>query len=300
MSDSRLFKILYYLLKNGTTPVKELAEIFEVSTRTIHRDIDSLSSAGIPICTSRGRHGGVYIMNNFILDKSVFSAEEKDQILTAINDFSFILDEDTNDLLNKLSAIFNTNARNWIEVDLSNWRYNKPSQDIFNSIKFAILDKKIISFEYYSKGNSTYRKIEPIKLLFKSYNWYIYGFCLFRNDYRLFKLSRINHLEVLDDKFERCDETSSIVDNAFYNQNLVPVKLMFDKSISYRVFDEFDKSEIEIDDEYLIVNTNLPSNDYLFSYLLSFGSNVELLEPYNLREEFKKVIKEISRKYFTL
>lgn len=300
MSDSRLFKILYYLLKNGTTTVKELAEIFEVSTRTIHRDIDSLSSAGIPICTSRGRHGGVYIMNNFILDKSVFSAEEKDQILTAINDFSFILDEDTNDLLNKLSAIFNTNARNWIEVDLSNWRYNKPSQDIFNSIKFAILDKKIISFEYYSKGNSTYRKIEPIKLLFKSYNWYIYGFCLFRNDYRLFKLSRINHLEVLEDKFERCDETSSIVDNAFYNQNLVPVKLMFDKSISYRVFDEFDKSEIEIDDEYLIVNTNLPSNDYLFSYLLSFGSNVELLEPYNLREEFKKVIKEISRKYFTL
>lgn len=300
MSDSRLFKILYYLLKNGTTTVKELAEIFEVSTRTIHRDIDSLSSAGIPICTSRGRHGGVYIMNNFILDKSVFSAEEKDQILTAINDFSFILDEDTNDLLNKLSAIFNTNARNWIEVDLSNWRYNKPSQDIFNSIKFAILDKKIISFEYYSKGNSTYRKIEPIKLLFKSYNWYIYGFCLFRNDYRLFKLSRINHLEVLEDKFERCDETSSIVDNAFYNQNLVPVKLMFDKSISYRVFDEFDKSEIEIDDKYLIVNTNLPSNDYLFSYLLSFGSNVELLEPYDLREEFKKVIKEISKKYFTL
>ena len=300
MSDSRLFKILYYLLKNGTTPVKELAEIFEVSTRTIHRDIDSLSSAGIPICTSRGRHGGVYIMNNFILDKSVFSAEEKDQILTAINDFSFILDEDTNDLLNKLSAIFNTNVRNWIEVDLSNWRYNKPSQDIFNSIKFAILDKKIISFEYFNKDESTYRKIEPIKLLFKSYNWYIYGFCLFRNDYRLFKLSRINHLEVLEDKFERCDETSSIVDNAFYNQNLVPVKLMFDKSISYRVFDEFDKSEIEIDDEYLIVNTNLPSNDYLFSYLLSFGSNVELLEPYDLREEFKKVIKEISKKYFTL
>ena len=300
MSDSRLFKILYYLLKNGTTPVKELAEIFEVSTRTIHRDIDSLSSAGIPICTSRGRHGGVYIMNNFILDKSVFSSEEREQILTAINDFSLILDEDAGNLLNKLSAIFNTNARNWIEVDLSNWRYNKPSQDIFNSIKFAILDKKIISFEYYSKGNSTYRKIEPIKLLFKSYNWYIYGFCLFRNDYRLFKLSRINHLEVLDDKFERCDETSSIVDNAFYNQNLVPVKLMFDKSISYRVFDEFDKSEIEIDDEYLIVNTNLPSNDYLFSYLLSFGSNVELLEPYDLREEFKKVIKEISRKYFTL
>jgi len=300
MSDSRLFKILYYLLKNGTTPVKELAEIFEVSTRTIHRDIDSLSSAGIPICTSRGRHGGVYIMNNFILDKSVFSAEEKDQILTAINDFSFILDEDTNDLLNKLSAIFNTNARNWIEVDLSNWRYNKPSQDIFNSIKFAILDKKIISFEYYSKGNSTYRKIEPIKLLFKSYNWYIYGFCLFRNDYRLFKLSRINNLKVLDDKFERCDETSSIVDNAFYNQNLVPVKLMFDKSVSYRVFDEFDKSEIEINDEFLIVNTNLPSNDYLFSYLLSFGPNIELLEPYDLKEEFKKVIKEISKKYFTL
>lgn len=300
MSDSRLFKILYYLLKNGTTPVKELAEIFEVSTRTIHRDIDSLSSAGIPICTSRGRHGGVYIMNNFILDKSVFSAEEKDQILTAINDFSFILDEDANDLLNKLSTIFNTNARNWIEVDLSNWRYNKPSQDIFNSIKFAILDKKIISFEYFNKGESTYRKIEPIKLLFKSYNWYIYGFCLFRNDYRLFKLSRINNLKVLDDTFERCDETSSIVDNTFYNQNLVPVKLMFDKSVSYRVFDEFDKSEIEIDDEFLIVNTNLPSNDYLFSYLLSFGPNVELLEPYNLREEFKKVIKEISRKYFTL
>lgn len=300
MSDSRLFKILYYLLKNGTTSVKELAEIFEVSTRTIHRDIDSLSSSGVPICTSRGRHGGVYIMDNFILDKSVFSSEEKEQILTAINDFSFILDEDANHLLNKLSAIFNTNARNWIEVDLSNWRYNKPSQDIFNTIKFAILENKIISFEYFSKEESTYRKIEPIKLLFKNYNWYIYGFCLLRNDYRLFKLSRINNLEILDSTFERGDEISSIVDNSFYNQNLVPVKLMFDKSVSYRVFDEFDKSEIEIDDECLIVNTNLPSNDYLFSYLLSFGPNVELLEPFELREEFKNVIKEISKKYFTL
>lgn len=300
MSDSRLFKILYYLLKNGTTSVKELAEIFEVSTRTIHRDIDSLSSSGVPICTTRGRNGGVYIMDNFILDKSVLSSEEKEQILTAINDFSFILDEDANHLLNKLSAIFNTNARNWIEVDLSNWRYNKPSQDIFNTIKFAILENKIISFEYFSKEESTYRKIEPIKLLFKNYNWYIYGFCLLRNDYRLFKLSRINNLEILDGTFERGDEISSIVDNSFYNQNLVPVKLMFDKSVSYRVFDEFDKSEIEIDDECLIVNTNLPSNDYLFSYLLSFGPNVELLEPFELREEFKNVIKEISKKYFTL
>lgn len=300
MSDSRLFKILYYLLKNGTTSVKELAEIFEVSTRTIHRDIDSLSSSGVPICTTRGRNGGVYIMDNFILDKSVLSSEEKEQILTAINDFSFILDEDANHLLNKLSAIFNTNARNWIEVDLSNWRYNKPSQDIFNTIKFAILENKIISFEYFSKEESTYRKIEPIKLLFKNYNWYIYGFCLLRNDYRLFKLSRINNLEILDSTFERGDEISSIVDNSFYNQNLVPVKLMFDKSVSYRVFDEFDKSEIEIDDECLIVNTNLPSNDYLFSYLLSFGPNVELLEPFELREEFKNVIKEISKKYFTL
>ncbi len=99
------------------------------------------------------------------------------------------------------------------------------------------------------------------------------------------------------DKFERCDETSSIVDNAFYNQNLVPVKLMFDKSISYRVFDEFDKSEIEIDDEYLIVNTNLPSNDYLFSYLLSFGSNVELLEPYRVFDEFDKSEIEIDDEY---
>lgn len=121
MQESRLFKIVYYLLDKGKVTAPELAEKFEVSTRTIYRDIDALSGAGIPIYAETGRNGGIYLMNGFVLDKVVLSEEEKQEILTALQSINTIQSVNNSQTLQKLSAMFNINSENWLEVDFSRW-----------------------------------------------------------------------------------------------------------------------------------------------------------------------------------
>lgn len=121
MHESRLFKIVYYLLDKGHATAPELAEKFEVSVRTIYRDIDALSGAGIPIYAETGRNGGIYLMKDFVLDKVVLSEEEKEEILTALQSINTIQNIDGSQIIQKLSAMFHLNIENWIEVDFSRW-----------------------------------------------------------------------------------------------------------------------------------------------------------------------------------
>ena len=189
MQESRLFKIVYYLIEKGKSTAPELAQKFEVSVRTIYRDIDVISSAGIPIYATQGKNGGIIIDENFTLDRSMLSSKEKEQILSGLQALFVANSNNTNELLTKLGALFHMKTTNWIEVDFSDWIQGQPAQNIFNDIKTAILDKYIISFEYCSNSEHTvFRYIQPLKLIFKSKSWYVYGFCMLRKDYRLFKL----------------------------------------------------------------------------------------------------------------
>ena len=187
MRESRLFRIVYYLLQNGKATAPELAQKFEVSIRTIYRDIDSISSAGIPIYATQGKGGGISILNDYTLDKSLLSEQEQEQMLTALQGMIATTEENSNELLTKLSGLFQINSTNWIEVDFSDWAHRTPQQDTFNIIKEAIFQKRIISFCYFSgKGNKEKRNVRPIRLVFKSKSWYLYSFCRLRNDYRFF------------------------------------------------------------------------------------------------------------------
>ena len=189
MKESRLFRILYYLLQHKKATAPELAEEFEVSVRTIYRDIDYISSAGVPIYATQGKDGGIAILDSFTLDKSMLTEIEKEQILTALEALIATDGKTTDELLIKLKTLFQMQTTNWIEVDFSDWFQEKPAQNIFNDIKKAILDRYVISFEYFNhQGNHVFRHIQPLKLLFKGKAWYVYGFCLLRNEYRFFKL----------------------------------------------------------------------------------------------------------------
>lgn len=189
MQESRLFKILYYVLEKRKVTASELADKFEVSVRTIYRDIDVLSEAGIPIYTAQGKSGGISILENYVLDKSILSQSEQEQILLALQGLD---DTNAHYLLSKLGSLFKSTAADWIEVDCTTWKRGKTQNNLFNLIKNAILEKREVSFQYYSsKGVGTNRIVEPLKIVSKGNNWYLYGFCKLRNDFRFFKLSRI-------------------------------------------------------------------------------------------------------------
>lgn len=299
MRESRLFRIVYYLLQNGKATAPELAQKFEVSIRTIYRDIDSISSAGIPIYATQGKGGGISILNDYTLDKSLFSEQEQEQMLTALQGMVATAEENSNELLTKLSGLFQINSTNWIEVDFSDWAHRTPQQDTFNIIKEAIFQKRVISFCYFSgKGNKEKRNVRPIRLVFKSKSWYLYSFCLLRNDYRFFKLTRIKELEMLSETFTQ-DFTPTKIEKQIQVENTVAVKLKFDRQAAFRVYDEFTDSITEDSQGNLYVQIDLPDNEVLYSYVMSFSDSVEVIEPQSIREQMKKRLQKMQEKYRT-
>ena len=202
MQESRLFKIVYHLLDKGQATAPELAQKFEVSVRTIYRDIDALSGAGIPIYTETGRNGGIRLMNDFVLDKAVLSEEEKQEILTALQSINFTQHNNSRQTLQKLSAIFNLSSEDWLEVDFSRWGNNGTDNEKFELLKSAVIHRKCVKITYAnSYGTIAERIVQPLKLSYKSMSWYLKAYCTEKQNYRIFKLTRIIDLEVLADSF---------------------------------------------------------------------------------------------------
>lgn len=300
MEQSRLFKIVYHLLEKGKSTAPELAEKFEVSIRTIYRDLDTISAAGIPIYATQGKGGGIFIMQDFVLNKSLLSEQEKEQILMALQGISATEHNQTDELLMKLSGLFQSKVTNWIEVDFSEWYKNTPNYDVFNLIKNAIFNQYTITFSYFAReGNYSNRTVEPIKLIFKNKDWYLYGFCLLRNDFRFFKLTRIKDLEISSDTFIREVKSSHEIETVIKNKNFIHAKLKFSPKVAFRVYDEFTDNVSKDNQENLYVNIDLPDNETLFSYILSFGDNVEILEPDYLRHSMKEKLALMLEKYIT-
>ena len=300
MEQSRLFKIVYHLLEKGKSTAPELAEKFEVSIRTIYWDLDTISAAGIPIYATQGRGGGIFIMSDFVLNKSLLSEQEKEQILMALQGISATEYNQTDELLIKLGGLFQSKVTNWIEVDFSEWYKNTPNYNVFNLIKNAIFNQNMITFSYFAQeGNYSNRTVEPIKLIFKNKDWYLYGFCLLRNDFRFFKLTRIKDLEISSDTFRRAVENIPKVETVIKNKNFIHAKLKFSPKVAFRVYDEFTDDVSKDNQGNLYVNIDLPDNETLFSYILSFGDNIEILEPDYLRHSMKEKLALMLEKYIT-
>ncbi len=299
MNGSRLFKIVYYMLEKGKTTAPELSDKFEVSIRTIYRDIDVISSAGVPIYATQGKNGGIFIDDDFTMDKSFFTETERAHILNALQGIIATDGKNSDELLTKLGAMFQIKSTSWIEVDFSDWVQNKPKQDIFNLIKNAIFAKKIILIKYFgSNGKITERRVQPLKLIFKSKNWYLYGFCLIQNDYRYFKLTRIKTLEILTETFSPTSIPPNI-EKQIHIKKTIDTKLKFDKHVAFRVYDEFTDEVTEDEQGNLYVQVNLPDSDFLYSYIFSFSEHVEIVEPQFLREQIATKLKEMQEKYRT-
>lgn len=295
MAEYRLFQMVYYLMDKGSTTAPELAEKFEVSIRTIYRDIDILSAAGIPVYTTQGKGGGIFLPENFILNRSLISEEEQQQILTALQGLSGVDEKSNQVLLKKLGSVFQKQTTNWIEIDFSDW--HPQNEELFQNLQKAIFQKTRIRFHYFSREKpGTDRNVEPLKLIFKAREWYLYAYCCERQADRLFKLKRIKDLQLTAEHFERTAPEKVLQPENIYNADKQLVQLAFAPEMAYRVYENYDRVE-QAADGRLLVSQKYPMNDSLYSFLLSFGGQVEVLSPESVRNELIKKIDQLKTIY---
>ncbi|WP_326907233.1 helix-turn-helix transcriptional regulator [Sedimentibacter sp. MB31-C6] len=297
MQINRLFEIIYLLLQKETITAKELADKFEVSTRTIYRDVETLSSAGIPIYMSKGKGGGISLLSDFVLDKTVLTNEEKENILSSLRAVGEVNLSEQNLALQKFSSLFGESYVDWIEVDFSSWYNFGDETIIFQTLKKAICKRKTVSFQYSNvKGEQSSRQVEPLKLCFKGGAWYLYGYCKAKLDYRFFKLRRMKNLEMTNDMVEHKAPKRILKSDNHFKEEYLHLKLHLSSKMAYRVYEEFEHYDKQPDGSF-IVEIDYPKNKWLFYYILSFGSHCEVLEPIRIRDEVKLQLQQILKHY---
>lgn len=296
MQINRLFEIIYILLKEKTMTAKELAEYFGVSVRTIYRDIDVLSTANIPIYTNKGKGGGIKLMDGFVLDKNLLTEEEQNQILFALQGMQKISNEDEQDILKKISFIFQKDKADWVEVDLSSWGSSKERNQNFALMKQAILQKKVLEFVYYnSNGEESTRQAEPLQIYFKDKAWYLKAYAREAQSYRLFKITRMKEIEMLEETFER--ELPNIIERESHFRS-IQLLLEISPKMAYRVYDEFEAENItKKSNGNFLVEVEFPENDWLYGYILSFGESAKVLAPEHVKKRIKEKLKKSLRNY---
>ena len=295
LQESRLFKILYYLLEKGRTTAPELAKRFEVSVRTIYRDMDALSEAGIPVYAESGRNGGICLLDSFVLDKTVLSDNEKQEILASLQSLSVVGGTYDKNMLTKLSALFQIDSEDWLEADFSRWGEQTRDNEKFEDIKKAVIGRKSIKIQYEGSGyGGSERIVYPLKLKYKAKEWYLKAFCTQKQDFRLFKLTRIIDWKVLEETFKPM-EFPAYEEEIAQKENVIVLR--FAREMAYRVYDEFDRNQVtRLENGDLEVVANMPENEWLIGYLLSFGTKVDVVQPEYFREVLSKRAKEIYEK----
>ena len=302
MKSERLFEILLYLIEKRDVTATELANKFDVSVRTIYRDIDSLTNANIPIYTTSGNQGGIHLMDNYVLNKALLTSTEKEDILFALKTLQTIPNISTESVLNKIIPLFKstTQTEQWIEIDFSRWGDNNIFDDeLFQTIKNNIINQKRIIIEYANeKGEYSKRTIEPLKLKFRFRDWYLHAFCLKRNDYRLFKLKRIASIQQTNYPCQHTD-IHELPKNNFIdiNENKINFVALFPIHVAHYVYDIFSPNNVELlETKQLKVSATVNNTEWFHSFLLFFGINVEIIEPPELAETIRQLHYIASKK----
>ncbi len=308
MKIDRLVSIILILLEKERIRAYELAEQFEVSPRTIYRDIDAINLAGIPVRSTPGVNGGFEIMPQFKLDRKVFSTADLSAILMGLSSISGMMrgDELANALAKVRSFIPAGQAKDielrssQVLIDLSPWTVNRNVQSNLERIQTALLENRLLSFEYLNHdGTKTARTAEPYRLVLKNSQWYWQGYCYTRNDFRLFKLSRMSNLQLLAETFvprEHPKPQLDFPDAAATRQITITIRIH--KSILERVLDYIASEDITPDGaDHYSVRYPLIENDYYYSILLGFGDKCECIEPPHVRAEMKQRAEAIAALY---
>ena len=301
MKNGRLFEILYLLVEKRAVTAGELARRLEVSERTIYRDIDALSAAGIPVFTQKGQGGGIRLMDQFVLEKALLSQRQQDEILFALQAILATGGAKERETLSQMSALFRREGGDWLEVDFSDWGSGAAERENFALVKRSILERKPLSFSYYSSaGEQSRRTVEPAKLVFKTGCWYLSAFCRTRQDWRIFRLVRMEALTLEEENCPSRKPPEHLEAPPPGGYCGVELRLRFAPSAAWRVRDYFHPTQITpLEDDYFEVFCTFPENQWLLSFLLSFGSQLEVLAPTYWRDILGKELKKSLTAYET-
>ena len=300
MKIDRLIGILSILLQEEKTTAPELAEKFEVSRRTINRDIDDLCKAGIPIRTAQGTGGGISIMDGYCIDRTILTSKDMQMILAGLRGLDSVSGKRYyGQLMEKIqtgSSEF-ISGRDSMLIDLSSW-YKGSLAPKIEVIQNAIENRHIIQFMYYAPSGESNRRVEPYYLVFQWSSWYVWGWCLERKDYRLFKLNRMDCVVETDREFLRRDVPMPDLSNEKIFPGGIKVKALFTPNMKWRLVEEFGPNCFTAtDDGRLLFSADYTDMENLVTWLMTFGAKVEVLEPEEVRDIIRRNAEEILKIY---
>ena len=299
MKLDRLLGILTVLLQNERVTAPYLADKFEVSRRTIGRDIDALCQAGIPIITHQGTGGGISIAEGFKLDKSVLTTDELTGIIAALKGIGSVSEQSrVEQTLDKLGA--NSDAvislHEPIVINLASYYKGDLTKKI-KVIKQAIFENRIIEFDYFYDKGESHRHIEPYIVIFQWTSWYVFGFCLQRQDWRMFKLNRLWSLALCDKRFIMRDIPPEKRDFNRHLSDDTELIALFDKSVRYQLIETYGLDSFYEVDEGLYFNVGYTNRSYMLSWLLGFGDKVKVLKPPDIAADIQAIATNILSRY---
>jgi predicted DNA-binding transcriptional regulator YafY len=304
MKTERLLSIIILLLQRKRVTAKELAEKLEVSIRTVYRDIDSINLAGIPIVSHQGIDGGYEILSSFMLQNQALNVNDRNMLIGTLKGISSLFDDHKMEQI--IETIESTQAKKSksdtlpVVIDFSPWGLPNKHIKLLTSLKKAIEHKREVHFYYIDSNSSeTERLVQPATIIVKAGIPYLYGYCLQRKDTRLFRVSRMRDLTITTNQFEPnpsiVTEGHNLERSWVDSTKLLSLKLIFHPKVKVLVEENFTPNQMTVlDSGYIKVDCQFPEGDWITRFLLSFGHDVEILEPEEMitkiRDEAKKIL----------
>ncbi len=296
MKTYRLIGIITALQKNKMMTAPQLAEMFEVSRRTINRDIEDICKAGIPLITSQGRNGGISVIDGYMLDTTVFTERETEDIFTGLSAIDSVSDTRAS---KSLAVKFNGGATATTEsvvIDLASF-YKDILSDKIQKLKTAVKSRLAVCFSYCSKRGESIKKVYPYIVLYKWSSWYLFAYSPERCDFRLYKLGRMYDLTITDESFVRQEVPTEKTDFGAFITDDYYVTAVFDPSVKYRLIEKYGANSFSVTDKGLYTRYGFTDPSDAEQWYLSFGDSVTVLSPPEFVERLKKTIYVLYKKY---
>ena len=310
MRIDRMLAIIIILLNRRSITARELSERFEVSIRTIYRDIDAIDLAGIPIVSFQGHGGGFCIMDNYKLNHQLLTLKDMGAILSTLQGVNRTLKDNALDnAIEKINSLIPREKKDELGlhleqfvIDILPWGYTDKEKEKIITVQRAIKETRHVHFQYGNvKGERSVRTVEPMTLIFKGYTRYLFAYCLLKEDYRLFRLSRVRNLKPLEKRFvHRKASYQDYMKAGDDQKGVVNLVLQFSPKVRVQVEDWFDEEYLTVQKNGVIIaRVAFPEDDWVYSTILSYGEHVEVLKPAHIRDIIRKKVQKIKEIYQT-
>lgn len=307
MRADRLLSIVMILMEKKQISASALSKMLEVSTRTIYRDIETLSMAGIPIYTTTGVKGGIGILESYKVDKQLLNLNDITALLIGLNSIDRVYSNKTlTDLNLKIRNLLNEKHYDQLETRIKQIRIDHSEKstsnltELFEDIKQAMDQKVLMEFTYKDRlGAVTNRKVEPYRLLYKNKEWYLQAFCKDRLDYRNFKLNRMSEIKLMNETYTDRELPLDTLDHMeFKDEEIQQVILrVTDKKIDSFLSQYGQQCILSVNQNLYTIQIPMSINEWACHYILSFGDECECVEPLELRNAIVTTIHKLKDKY---